>query len=109
MPRGTAVTRMTPSSEENVERYSGVITGRGYAGGSGWYTDSVLFLFQSRSQPYGRPSVPPFGPMLLGIGLLCILTGLAIIAAPELLAYIVAGLLIFIGVSTLGAWWRMRR
>jgi hypothetical protein len=46
--------------------------------------------------------------MLLGAGLLCVFAGLAIIAAPELLAYFVAGLLIIVGCSLLGAWWRMR-
>lgn len=43
---------------------------------------------------------------LLFNGLLCVFFGLAILAAPELLAYLVALLLIIVGVSLLTAWWK---
>jgi len=43
---------------------------------------------------------------LLFNGLLCVIFGLGILAAPELLAYIVAVFLIIAGVSLLTAWWK---
>lgn len=70
------------------------------------YNFFVFFLFRPHSQPYGRP--PSMGPSLLMAGIVCILIGLAVIAAPELIAYFVAGIFIFVGLSLLGAWWRMR-
>lgn len=71
------------------------------------YNFVVLHLFRI-NQPYGR-SPMPFGSSMLMLGLLCVIFGLAIIAAPELLAYFVASFLIVVGVSFLGVWWRMRR
>jgi len=49
-----------------------------------------------------------FGGGLLFNGLLCVLFGLAILAAPELLAYFVATILLIIGASLLSAWWKIR-
>ena len=65
------------------------------------------FFFLHR-RPYGSGSMPAVGSSLLGAGLLCILFGLAIIAAPELLAYFVASFLLLIGCTLVGIWWRMR-
>ena len=48
-----------------------------------------------------------FRSSLTAYGLLFTLSGFAILIAPELLAYFVGGLLIFTGVSMLGARWRM--
>lgn len=48
------------------------------------------------------------GNVLLFNGLLCVFFGLAILAAPELLAFFVATILIFIGVSILTMWWKVR-
>jgi len=42
-------------------------------------------------------------------GLLCILFGIAIISAPELLAYIVAIFFILLGASLFVTGWRMRK
>ena len=55
----------------------------------------------------GRP--PRFGGSLLFNGLLCVFFGLAILAAPELLAYFVATLLIIMGTSMLIAGWKLRK
>jgi uncharacterized membrane protein HdeD (DUF308 family) len=67
-----------------------------------------MFLFsQHRSSiPTGRN---PFGSSLLVNGVLCMLFGLAILAAPELLAYIVASFMIIVGASLIISWWRIRR
>lgn len=46
---------------------------------------------------------------LLSAGLLSLVFGLLIIAAPELLAYIVASFFVVSGVGMLAAWWRLRR
>ncbi|MDD5026108.1 MAG: DUF3096 domain-containing protein [Candidatus Peribacteraceae bacterium] len=43
---------------------------------------------------------------LLFNGLLCVVFGLGILAAPELLAYLVAVFLIVVGVGLLTAWWK---
>jgi uncharacterized membrane protein HdeD (DUF308 family) len=48
------------------------------------------------------------GSSLLTTGLLSLAFGLAIIAAPQLLAYIVASFFIVTGVSLLLTWWRLR-
>jgi len=49
-----------------------------------------------------------FGGGFLFNGLLCVIFGLAILAAPELLAYFVATILLIIGVSMLTTWWKIR-
>lgn len=46
---------------------------------------------------------------LLLVSVLCILFGIAIIEAPELLAYIVAAFFIITGVSLFATWWKMYR
>lgn len=51
----------------------------------------------------------PWGSSLMTSGALCILFGIAIIAAPELLAYIVAMFLILLGISLFVAGWGMRK
>jgi len=53
--------------------------------------------------------LPPLGGGLLFNGLLCVLFGLAILAAPELLAYFVATLLIVVGASLLTSWWKLQQ
>lgn len=49
------------------------------------------------------------GSGLLTGGLLSLIFGLAIIAAPELLAYIVASFFVVTGISLLLTWWSLRR
>ena len=46
-------------------------------------------------------------PLLL-LSVLFLAAGIGIIAAPELLAYFVASILLLIGVSLFGTWWRLR-
>jgi uncharacterized membrane protein HdeD (DUF308 family) len=68
----------------------------------------MFFLFNKRSQPYQRgPS--GFGSSFLMLGLLSIFFGLAIISAPELLAYMVAGFFIIAGIWMLMFWWNLRK
>ncbi len=62
-----------------------------------------LFQFGGRNRP------PQFGNGLLFNGLLCVFFALAILAAPELLAYFVAVILLVIGTSMLSAWWKIRK
>ncbi len=57
---------------------------------------------------YGRGN-GMFGSSLLTMGVLSLGFGLAIIAAPELLAYIVASFFIVTGVSLLMTWWQLRK
>jgi len=67
----------------------------------------MWFLLQPR-QPYEkRPS--GIRSWLLLLGIICVLFGLAIIEAPELLAYIVATFFIMTGVSLLLTWWKLYR
>lgn len=57
----------------------------------------------------GQNKQPNFGSGFLFNGLLCVFFGLAILAAPELLAYFVATILLIIGASMLTTWWKIRR
>ena len=61
----------------------------------------MLTLFHSNK--------PQFGGTLLFVGLLCVFFGLAILAAPELLAYFVASILLIIGASSISAWWKLQK
>lgn len=63
----------------------------------------MFHLFHS-----GQPRQPMFGNAFLFNGLLCVFFGLAILAAPELLAYFVATILLIIGTSLLTTWWKIR-
>ncbi|MBU0458123.1 hypothetical protein KJ652_02880 [Patescibacteria group bacterium] len=66
-----------------------------------------MFLFKH----FGSHNHPPpinFGGGLLFNGLLFVFFGLAILQAPELLAYLIAILLIIFGASLLTAWWKVR-
>ena len=70
----------------------------------------MFFLFK-RGLSFGRqppPMVHLSGGLLLN-GILCIIFGLAILAAPDLLAFIVAIFLIIIGLSLLGAWYKVKQ
>ena len=58
---------------------------------------------------FGPNHRSPFGGGLLFNGLLCVFFGLAILAAPDLLAYFVAVLLLIFGASLLSAWWNIRK
>ena len=55
------------------------------------------------------PPRSPFGPSLLMNGVLLILFGLLFLAEPDLIAYIVAVLLIIVGCMFVASWWRMKR
>ena len=68
-----------------------------------------IFTVGHQRPPYGRPYGGSMGSGLLLSGILCVLFGLAIIADPALLAYIVATFFIVTGVSLLTAWWKLRR
>jgi len=48
------------------------------------------------------------GSGLLFNGMLCILFALAILANPDLLAFLVAVFLMIVGVSLLTTWWKVR-
>lgn len=65
----------------------------------------MLHLFQFGG--HNRP--PTFGNGLLFNGLLSVFFALAILAAPELLAYFVAVILLVLGTSMLTAWWKIRK
>mgnify|MGYP003393342829 CR=1 FL=1 len=68
-----------------------------------------MFWFLHRKQsPYAIDGRTPFGTSLLFTSLLCLLFGGAILAAPELLAYIVATFLLLAGVILFMFWWRVR-
>lgn len=70
----------------------------------------MLFFFRQRRPPYiGETPPPTMGSSLLLLGLLCLGFGCAIIAAPELLAYLVAGFFIIAGCAFLLLWWRISR
>jgi len=56
-----------------------------------------------------RYSRLPFGSSMTFSGLLFTVTGIAILAAPELLAYFVATLLIIIGITLLSSAWKARQ
>lgn len=66
-----------------------------------------MFLFLNRHSSI--PPRNPFGPSLLMNGILLILFGLLILAEPDLIAYIVAVLLIIVGCMFVASWWRMKR
>ncbi len=68
-----------------------------------------MFFFRHSSGYELKRSGATFGTGLLTVGLLCVLFGLAVFIAPELLAYIVGGFLIVIGVTLLSTWWQMRK
>ncbi len=67
----------------------------------------MWFLMRPR-QPYERGSSVARSWLLL-LSIVCIVFGLAIIEAPELLAYIVASFFILTGVSLLLTWWKLFR
>ncbi len=58
---------------------------------------------------FGGHRPPQFGNGFLFNGLLFTFFGFAILAAPELLAYFVATILLVIGVSMLTSWWKLRK
>jgi uncharacterized membrane protein HdeD (DUF308 family) len=63
----------------------------------------ILSTHRQNGSPY-----PGFGSGLLFNGIMCILFGFVVLIAPELLAYLIAIVLIFIGGSLLSVWWRIR-
>jgi uncharacterized membrane protein HdeD (DUF308 family) len=63
-------------------------------------------MFHLFFRHHDRPP-PALGGGLLFNGLISILFGIAVLAAPELLAYLVAVLLIVFGASMLTAWWQI--
>ena len=68
----------------------------------------TMFRFFHRKDTSSVNSRASFGSSLLVTSLLCLLFGSAILAAPELLAYIVATFLILAGVILFMFWWRVR-
>lgn len=67
-----------------------------------------MWFLMRRRQPYEK-GFPMLRSSLLLVSVLCILFGIAIIEAPELLAYIVAAFFIITGVSLFATWWKMYR
>ena len=55
------------------------------------------------------PPTSGFGNNLFYGGVLFTLFGLAIFAAPELLAFLVATFFLIVGISLLSMWWKMKR
>ena len=55
-----------------------------------------------------KPQYPNIGPGLLMNGIICVLFGLLILANPDLIAYLIAFLLIFTGGSMIWGWWKMK-
>jgi len=55
------------------------------------------------------PPTSGLGNNLLYGGILCTLFSLAIFAAPELLAFLVASFFLIVGISLLTMWWKMRK
>jgi len=73
------------------------------------YHGCMLFSSNRRNKYEVSRSGRPFGSSLLFTGLLSVFFGLAVIARPELLAYIVASFFIITGLSLLSVWWSLRR
>jgi hypothetical protein len=71
------------------------------------YTYTLMFFFLQRHGSI--PPRSPFGSSFLVNGVLFLLFGLLILAEPDLIAYIIATLLIFTGASMMITWWRLRR
>jgi len=76
----------------------------------------MFFFLQrhgGRDRPWQRhssiPTRSPFGSSFLVNGILFLLLGLLILAEPDLIAYIIAILLIVTGASMIVSWWRLRR
>jgi uncharacterized membrane protein HdeD (DUF308 family) len=55
------------------------------------------------------PNRSPFGSSFLVNGILFMLFGLLILAEPDLIAYIIAALLLITGAGMIVTWWRLRR
>jgi O-antigen/teichoic acid export membrane protein len=70
------------------------------------FTRSPIFV---RIQNYGERFAGGAWWLMMAPGTGFVLMGLAILLWPELLAYMVAGVLLFIGVTLLAWSWRMRR
>ena len=68
-----------------------------------------MFFFRNTSGYELKRAGATFGTGLLSIGLLCVLFGLAVFLAPELLAYIVGSFFIVVGVGFLSTWWGIRK
>jgi hypothetical protein len=58
---------------------------------------------------YSSPNVPSFWHGHIAAGLLLVASGIVIIAFPEILAYLLALILILFGTSLIGTGWRLRR
>jgi hypothetical protein len=66
-------------------------------------------MYHSPERRYGQESpLRRFGSGMLLFGSMSVLFGLAILAAPDLLAYLVASFFIAVGASLLLAWYRIR-
>lgn len=68
----------------------------------------MMFSFGRYGSRIGQGGTP-FGSSLFMLSILSIGFGLAILSAPELLAYLVAGFFIFTGLWMLGLWWKIKR
>lgn len=64
----------------------------------------MMFLFSEQKSPVRTRARSG----LLSISILCLLFGMAIYAAPELLAYLVGGFFIIVGCTLLITWWNLR-
>ena len=73
------------------------------------YTFGMLFFFGRPGSYEVTRAKRGMGSGLLSFSLLSLAFGAAIIAMPELLAYIVAGFFIITGLSLLSVWWTLRR
>jgi uncharacterized membrane protein HdeD (DUF308 family) len=66
-------------------------------------------LFMQMGTPSNQPRGNQWGAGLLFNGILCVAFGLAVLAAPELLAYLVAVFLIILGSTLIAAGWKLRQ
>lgn len=68
----------------------------------------MLFFLRHSSGYELRRTGNAIGAGLLSLGLLSLLFGIAVFAAPQLLAYIVASFFVIVGLSMIATWWRLR-
>ena len=73
------------------------------------FTGSPFLRFSQTPRAASERSMPGVGWLLIVPGLLLTLMALAIILWPELLAYMVAGVMLFGGLSLIIWGWNMRR
>ncbi|HVW66643.1 MAG TPA: DUF3096 domain-containing protein [Candidatus Peribacteraceae bacterium] len=67
-----------------------------------------MFFFFRRPQGLSTTGSRIIGTSFLSGGILALAFGIAILIAPDLLAYLVAIFFIVMGLSLIGTWWNLR-